>query len=223
GKRAKTDPIDAAVITHFVEATKPEIRLLPDAQTQMFADIVARRRQIIAMIVAEKQREKRATERLQKSIKRLVKALEKELDRLDRDIDRVVQASSVWSKNEGLMSSVPGVGPNIARTLMAELPELGSLDRRQIAALAGLAPWTRQSGQWRGKSFIGGGRAPARSALFMGAMVAVQHNPVLKAFRDTLLAAGKPRMVAIIAVARKLLTILNAIIRDQKPWDPKTA
>jgi transposase len=223
GKRAKTDPIDAAVIAHFVEAIKPEIRPLPDAQTQLFADLIARRRQILTMLVAERQRETRAPERLRKSIKRLIKALEKELDTLDRDIDRVVQSSPIWSKNEGLMSSVPGIGPNIARTLMAELPELGSLDRRKIAALVGLAPWTRQSGQWRGKSFIGGGRAPARAALFMGAMVAVQHNPVLKAFRETLLAAGKPKMVTIIAVARKLLTILNAIIRDQKPWDPKSA
>jgi transposase len=223
GKRAKTDPIDAAVIAHFVEATAPEIRPLPDAETQLLADLIARRRQIIAMIVAERQREKRAPARLKKSIQRLLKALEKELSSLDRDIDGAVRGSSSWREKEDLLTSVPGVGPNIARTLIAELPELGSLDRRRLAALVGLAPWTRQSGQWRGRSFIGGGRASVRSALFMGAMVAVQHNTILKASYDALLVAGKPKMVALIAIARKLLTILNAIIRDQKKWDPEKA
>jgi transposase len=117
---------------------------------------------------------------------------------------------------------VPGIGTTIARTLLAELPELGTLDRRKIAALVGLAPWTRQSGQWKGKSFIGGGRAAVRAALFMGAMVAARHNPDLKAFRDRLVAAGKPKLVALVATARKLLTLLNAILRDQQPWRPKT-
>ena len=116
--------------------------------------------------------------------------------------------------------SVPGVGKTIARTLIAELPELGSLDRRQIAALVGLAPWTRQSGQWRGKSFIGGGRKSVRSALFVGAMVAARYNPQLKHFRDKLVAAGKPKLIALVAVARKLITILNAILRDRRPWQP---
>ena len=120
------------------------------------------------------------------------------------------------------MTSVVGVGPVISRTLLADLPEIGTLDRRQIAALAGLAPWTRQSGQWRGKSFIGGGRTSVRTALFMGAQSAARFNPVLKAFRDKLVAAGKPKMVAIIAVARKLLTILNAIVRDKRPWTSTT-
>ena len=124
---------------------------------------------------------------------------------------------------EELLASVPGVGKTIARTLIAELPELGSLDRRQIAALAGLAPWTRQSGQWRGKSFIGGGRADVRAVLFIGAMVAARHNPVLKAFRDRLVAAGKPKLVALVATARKLVTILNAVIRDQQPWREQSA
>lgn len=129
-----------------------------------------------------------------------------------------MRGSPAWREKEDLLSSVPGVGPTIARTLIAELPELGALDRRQIAALAGLAPWTRQSGQWRGKRFIGGGRASVRTALFMGAQVAKRHNPVLAAFHQRLIAAGKPKMVAIIAVARKLLTILNAILRDNRPW-----
>jgi transposase len=219
GQRAKTDPIDAAVIAHFTEATKPEPRPLPDQATRLLADLVARRRQIIEMIVAERQREKRITiPRLKKSITRLLKALEKELATVDTDIDDAVRGSPAWREKEDLLASVPGVGPAIARTLIAELPELGQLGRKEIAALAGLAPFTRQSGQWRGRSFIGGGRTTVRSAVFMGAMVGKKHNPVLKAFFDRLIAAGKPKMVALIAVARKLLTILNAILRDNRPW-----
>jgi transposase len=219
GQRAKTDPIDAGVIAHFAEATKPEPRPLPDQATRLLADLVARRRQIIEMIVAERQRERRITiPRLKKSITRLLKALEKELATVDSDIDDAVRGSPAWREKEDLLASVPGVGPTIARTLIAELPELGQLGRKEIAALAGLAPFTRQSGQWRGRSFIGGGRTAVRSAVFMGAMVAKKHNPVLKAFFDRLVAAGKPKMVALIAVARKLLTILNAILRDNRPW-----
>jgi transposase len=218
GQRAKTDPIDAAVIAHFAEATKPEPRPLPDEATRMLADLVARRRQIVEMIGAERQREKRATARIKKSIARLIKALEKELASVNSDIDDAVHGSPAWRDKEDLLASVPGIGPIIARTLIADLPELGHLDRKKIAALAGLAPFTRQSGQWRGRSFIGGGRTSVRTALFMGAMAARRHNPVLKAFFGRLVAAGKPKMVALIAVARKLLTILNAVLRDQKPW-----
>jgi len=219
GKRAKTDPIDAAVIARFVEATRPELRPLPDAQTRALADVVARRRQIVQMIVAERQRQQRATmPRLKRSIERLLAALEKELNELDQELDTLVRGSPIWRRNEDLLKSVPGIGPIIARTLLAEMPELGTLDRRQIAALAGLAPWTRQSGRWKGKSFIGGGRTAVRAALFLGALTAIRFNPTLRAFRQRLIDAGKPKMVAIVAVARKLLTILNAIIRDQKPW-----
>jgi transposase len=219
GKRAKTDPIDAAVIAHFVEATRPEIRPLPDAATRLLADLVARRRQIVQMIVAERQRQRRLTAKgLQQSIARLLRALEKELAALDQDLDTAVRGSPAWREKEDLLASVPGVGPTIARTLMAELPELGTLDRRAAAALAGLAPWTRQSGQWKGKSFIGGGRAAVRAALFMGALVAVRHNRVLAAFHQRLIAAGKPKLVALVAVARKLLTMLNAILRDRRHW-----
>ena len=219
GQRAKTDPIDAAVVAHFAEAIKLQPRPLPDAATRQLADLVARRRQIVEMIGAERQREKRATPRLKKSIARLLKALAKELTSVDTDIDDAVRSSPAWRDNEGLLGSVPGIGPVISRTLMAELPELGTLDRKQIAALAGLAPFTRQSGRWRGKSLIGGGRTAVRTALFMGAMVAKRHNPVLKAFSDRLLAAGKLKMVVLIAVARKLLTILNAMLRDRRPWN----
>jgi transposase len=219
GQRAKSDPIDAAVIAHFAEATKPEPRPLPDEATRLLADLTARRRQIIEMMVSERQRERRLTApRLKKSITRLLKALQKELSSVDSDIDDAVRGSPAWREKEDLLTSVPGVGPIIARTLMAELPELGQLGRREIAALCGLAPFTRQSGQWRGRSFIGGGRIVVRTAMFMGALVAKKHNPILKVFFERLVAAGKPKMVALIAVARKLLTILNAILRDIRPW-----
>jgi len=219
GQRAKTDPIDAAVIAHFAEATKPTIRPLPDAETRHLSELVARRRQIVEMIGAEKQREKRAAlKTTRKSIARIVAALQKELEEMDRDIGTAVRASPAWREKEDLLASVPGVGPIISRTLIAEMPELGSLDRKEIAALAGLAPYTRQSGTWRGKSFIGGGRTRVRTALYMGAMNAKRWNPPLKTFFDRLVAAGKPKKLALIAVARKLLTILNAILRDKTPW-----
>jgi transposase len=218
GQRAKTDPIDAAVIARFVAATRPCIRALPDTETRALADLVARRRQIVAMLAAERQRIPRAAARVARSIARLVRAFERELEQIDRDIDAAIRASPAWQAREDLLASVPGVGKVIARTLIAELPELGQLDRRRIAALAGLAPWTRRSGTWRGKCFIGGGRTTVRGALFMGALVAARYNPALKAFRDRLIAAGKPKLVAIIATARKLLTILNAIVRTQQPW-----
>jgi len=219
GQRAKTDPIDAAVIAHFAEATKPTPRPLPDEATRLLADLIARRRQILEMIGAERQREQRVRiPRLRKSIRRLLKALEKELESLDGDIDDAVRGSPAWRAKENLLTSVPGVGPVIARTLICELPELGNLNRKEIAALAGLAPFTRKSGKWKGKSFIGGGRTAVRCALFMGAMVAKKHNSILKAFFNRLVAAEKPKMVALIAVAHKLLTILNAILRDNRPW-----
>ncbi|UED32489.1 IS110 family transposase [Rhizobium ruizarguesonis] len=219
GRRAKTDPIDAAVIAAFVLATKPEIRPLRDAETQALSELVARRRQIVQMVVAEENRLRMAlAKQAQKSIKRLLKALRRELESLDADLDSHIRKSPVWRVREALLTSVPGVGATTARTLLAELPELGSLDRRQIASLAGLAPWTRQSGKWKGKSFIGGGRGKVRAVLFMAALVASRYNPDLKAFRDRLVAAGKPKIVATVATMRKLLTILNAIIRDGRPW-----
>lgn len=219
GKRAKTDRIDAAVIAHFIEATRPAIHALPDEETRQLSALVTRRRQIVQMIGAELQRERLLLQRrLKKSIARLVSALEKELNTVDEEIDGMVRGSPVWREKEDLLQSVPGVGPVVARTLLAELPELGRLDRREIASLAGLAPFTRESGRWKGKSFIGGGRSPVKAMLFVSAMVACRCNGPLKAFHQRLVAAGKPKKVAIIAVARKLLTILNAILRDKTPW-----
>ncbi|NEJ74221.1 IS110 family transposase, partial [Rhizobium phaseoli] len=219
GRRAKTDPIDAAVIAAFLVAMKPAIRPLRDAETQTLSELIARRRQIVQMTVAEENRLRMAlAKQAQKSIKRLLTALRRELENLDADLDSHIRKSPVWQVRQTLLTSVPGVGPTTARTLLAELPELGSLDRRQIASLAGLAPWTRQSGKWKGKSFIGGGRGKVRAVLFMAALVASRYNPDLKAFRDRLVAAGKPKIVATVATMRKLLTILNAIIRDGRPW-----
>jgi transposase len=219
GQRAKTDPIDAAVIARFVEATKPVVRPLPDQATRLLSDLLARRRQIVDMMSAESQRLQRTdVAGVRKSIKRLVLALERALGSVDKDIDDSVRGSPVWRAKEDLLASVPGVGKVIARTMVADLPELGTLGRKQISALAGLAPFVRQSGKWKGQARIGGGRPVVRTALFMGAQSAKQHNPVLKVFFERLIASGKSKMAATIAVAHKLLIILNAILRDQKPW-----
>lgn len=224
GQRAKTDPIDALMIARFVEATRPELRPLTDDATQLLADLVARRRQIIDMIVAERNRERRTqVKRIKKSIARLIAALEKELAEVDGEIDTGVRGSPAWREKEDLLASVPGVGPITARTLLAELPELGALDGKAVASLVGLAPYTRQSGQWRGKSMIGGGRKTVRSALFLAALSACRFNPDLRTFHERLITAGKPKMVAVIAVARKLLVILNAILRTKQPWRAQNA
>lgn len=220
GKRAKTDPIDAAVIARFAAATRPEVRPLPDAQARRFDDLVSRRNQIVQMLGAEQNRRGRTTDRrLARSCGRLIRALERELADADRQLDAEVRGSPAWREKEDLLRGVPGVGPVVARTLIAAMPELGTLTRRQIAALAGLAPWTRQSGRWRGRSMIGGGRKQVRTALYMAALSAARHNPVLRAFYERLLAAGKAKKPALIAVARRLLTILNAILRSGREWE----
>ena len=221
GQRAKTDPIDAGVIAHFVEATRPQVRPLRDEQTRLLAEMVTRRRQIIHMLVAERQRQQHPLSRaMKKSVARLILALAKELNALDEGIDEALRGCEAWKEKQDLLKSVPGVGDVTARTLLAEMPELGTLDRRKIAALAGLAPYTQSSGKWKGKSFIAGGRSNVRAVLYMAAMTAIRANPLLKDFYQQLLVRGKARLAALIAVARKLLTILNAIIRDKKPWTP---
>jgi transposase len=221
GKRAKTDPIDAEVIARFVEAVKPALRPVPDEQARLLAELVGRRRQIIEMMVAERQREKRAENvRVRKSLARTIKTLEKELPQIDGDIDTLVRGSPAWREKEDLLVTFPGVSNTLARTFLAEVPELGTLSRREIASLAGLAPFTRQSGRWKGKSMIGGGRSSLRAALYMAALSAIRCNPSLKPFYQRLLSIGKPKMVALIAVARKVLTILNAMLRERKQWRP---
>ena len=218
GQKAKTDPIDAAIIARFGETQKPEIRPIPNEDTLLLGDLVARRRQIIQMIVAEKHREKRANTTLKRSIAQLLKALQKALTAIDQEIDTTVRGSPAWREKEDLLVSVPGVGSIVARTLIAELPELGTLSRHKIASLAGLAPYTQKSGKWCGKSFIAGGRGPVRSALFLAALSASRFNPQLRALHQRLIAKGKAKKLALIAVARKLLTVLNAIIRTKTPW-----
>ena len=171
------------------------------------------------MLVAERQREGRASNvRVRKSVARHIKVLERELQEISDDISGLIRGSPAWRETEDLLVSVPGIADKTSSSLLAELPELGRLTRRQIASLVGVAPFTQQPGRWRGKSMIGGGRAAARSAIFMAALSASQHNPVLKVFYRRLLAAGKPKMVALIAVARKLLVIINAMVRDKTPW-----
>ena len=198
---------------------KPEPRSVPDEAARLLGELVARRRQITEMLVAERQREKRCDSvRVRKGLARHIKVLEKDLQAISDDIGSMVRSSPVWRANEDLMVSVPGVADKTSTTVLAMVPEIGRLKGRQIASLVGVAPFTRQSGRWKGKSMIAGGRAAARTAIYMAALSASQHNPVLKAFYQRLLAAGKPKMVALIAVARKLLTILNAMIRDQTPW-----
>lgn len=229
GKRAKSDPIDAAVsdpidaavIARFAEAVKPEPRQLLDEAARLLAELVGRRTQIVEMRVAEGQRQQRVTAaRVRKSIARHIAVLEKELVAVDRDIGDLVRGSPVWREKEDLLTTFPGVGDTLAHVFLAGLPELGRLTRREIASLVGVAPFTRQSGRWKGKSMIAGGRTDVRSAAFMAALSAIRFNPVLRLFYQRLLAAGKPKMVALIAVARKILTILNAMLRDKKQWQP---
>jgi transposase len=192
----------------------------PDEATRFLNDLVCRRRQIIIeMIVAEKRRAMRlSNKRPLQSIARLVKALEKELASFDADIDATVRGSPAWREKEDLLISVPGVGKCTARTLLAVVPELGTLGAREAESIVACAPFTRQSGLWKGKSFIGRGRPAARSAFFLSALVAVRHNPQMKSFYERPVGAGKAKMVALIAVARKLAVLLDAIFQDKRPW-----
>ena len=219
GRLAKTDALDAAVIAHFAEAVRPEARPVPDAQAQALGELVTRRRQIVDMMAVERGRRKRLSDRrMLKSIDRLLKALQRELSDLEADLDETIRGTPAWRETEDLLKSVPGIGDVTARTLIADLPELGTLDRKKIAALVGVAPFNRDSGTLRGKRTVWGGRANVRAALYMAALVASRHNPILSRFYLRLLEAGKPKKVALTAVMRKLLTILNAIVRDQTPW-----
>ena len=221
GKRAKTDPIDAAVIARFAEAVKPEPRELPDEAARLLSELVGRRVQVIEMLVAERQRERRASAaRVRKSLARHIEALEKELPDIDRDINTMVRGSPVWREKEDLLVTFPGIAKGIARSVLADLPELGRHTRREIASLVGYAPFTRQSGRWKGKSMIAGGRPHVRAAIFMAAFSAIRCNPVMRVFYQGLLARGKPKMVALIAVARKVLVTINAMLRDKRQWQP---
>ena len=221
GRLAKTDAIDAAVIAQFAEAIRPEPRPILDAEAQALDDMVSRRRQLIEMIVAETNRKKATTnKRIAREIDRHFLYLQKRLTGLDGDIDTAIRSSPVWREKEELLVSVPGVAQKTARTLIAELPELGSLTRRRIASLVGVAPMNRDSGTMRGKRRITGGRATVRSALYMAAITAARCNPTLSSAYQRLRHAGKPPKLALIAILRRLLIILNAILRDKTPWRP---
>ena len=219
GKLAKTDRLDAAAIAHFAEAIRPPAQPVTDDEAQALGELVARRRQVIEMIVAEKNRRRLAGQpRVLKAIDRHVDLLQAELSDLDRDIDGAIRKSPAWQADADLLASVPGVGKATLRTLIAELAELGRLDRRKIAALVGVAPINRDSGVWRGRRTIAGGRTTVRTALYMAALVASRANPVIAPYYQKLRASGKSGKQALVACIRKLLLILNAIMRDRKPW-----
>ncbi len=220
GKLAKTDVLDAKMLAHFAAAVHPEPKALPDATAQGFAAILARRRQLVEMLVAEKNRSRTAIKPVRERIRKHISWLKQELDSTDKDLDQAVRGSPLWREKDDLLKSVPGVGPVLSSTLLGQLPELGTLNRKQIAALVGVAPLNRDSGKFRGKRSIWGGRASVRSVLYMSTLVATRHNPVIKAFYKKLCAAGKLKKVALTACMRKLLTILNAMIRNRTRWSP---
>jgi transposase len=220
GKLAKTDAIDAGVLAHFGEAVRPEPRPLPDELTQEVQSWLARRRQLLEMVLAEEQRLALAARAVRPHIQQHVEWLRRQLRDVDGELQRAIRQSPVWRENDNLLRTTPGVGPVLATTLLADLPELGRLNRRQIAALVGLAPLNWDSGQQRGTRHIWGGRAPVRTALYMATLAAVRCNPVIRAFFERLSAAGKPRKVALVACMRKLLTILNAMMCRRVSWQP---
>ena len=220
GKLAKTDSLDAQVLAHFAEALQPEPRALPDADTQELGALVARRRQLVEMITAEKNRIRTATRRIRPKVQQHIRWLEENLEDLDQDLGDFIRSSPMWKDKEQLLRSTPGVGPVLSMTLLSDLPELGNLNRGEIAALVGVAPFNRDSGNFRGKRKVWGGRSQVRAALYMAALVATRYNPVLRAFYQRLCAAGKPKKVALTACMRKLLTILNVMVKHRRHWNP---
>lgn len=225
GRTAKTDDIDAAVLAEFGARVQPAVRAIADQETQALAALVARRRQLVEMIGMERRRLAQAppTGPITRDLRNHIRWLERRVSDVDGDLDTAIQASPVWRVEEDLLRSVPGIGPTTARTLLAELPELGHLDRRAIAALVGVAPLNCDSGLHRGQRHIWGGRAPVRAVLYMAAVSATRHNPALAAFYRRLRDAGKPAKVALVAVMRKLLTIVNAMMKHDRRWNPEAA
>lgn len=222
GKRAKTDRIDAFVIAHFAAVIKPVVRPLNDVQTEQLQALLLRRAQLIDMLVAEKARLERAHAAAKESLNDHIKWLKQQLTVADKDIDSFMRASPAWCQKEDLLRSVPGIGPGAAATLIAFMPQLGSLNRREIAALTGVAPFNSDSGRHTGKRRIQGGRAIVRRALYMACIPALRFNPVIRAFYDRLRKAGKPFKVAMTACIRKLIVTLNAMVHNSTPWSPST-
>ncbi len=220
GILAKTDRIDAQVLALFGQKIRPPLRPLKDAQTQLLSELMARRRQLIDMIVMEKNRMHSSAKAMRQKIRTHVEWMKKELEELDDQMGRAIKESPVWREKENLLCSVPGVGKVLARTLLASLPELGQLHRRQIAALAGVAPFNCDTGNYRGQRRIWGGRVQVRNALYMATFSAVRFNPVIKAHYEKLRGQNKKFKVAMVACMRKLLTILNAMVKNNSEWNP---
>ena len=220
GRQAKTDRLDAQVLAHFAGAVRPTPRPVPDTHAQELRGLLARRQQLVEMITAEENRWPLAPAAVQGQIREHVTWLRQQVSELDRELRARVRRSPVWREHDELLRSAPGVGPVLATTLLAQLPELGRLSRKQIAALVGVAPLNRDSGQWHGKRRIWGGRASVRTVLYMAALVATRHNVVIREFYRRLCAAGKPKKVCLTACMRKLLTILNAMLKQRRPWTP---
>lgn len=223
GQLAKTDALDAQVLARFAELIRPEPRALPDAQAQELAAVLTRRRQVVAMLTAEQQRLSTTLPTVRPRVETHVRWLRQELRALDVELQERIRTSPLWCEQAALLRTVPGVGPVLALTLLAHLPELGTLDRKPLAALVGLAPRPADSGTRRGRRVIWGGRAQVRATLYMGTLVAVKHNPVLRRFYERLLAAGKPKKLALVACMHKLLLILHAVLRQRIPWQPPPA
>ena len=220
GQLAKTDRLDALILAYFGEAVRPPIRPLRDADTQALSALLSRRRQVSAMVTAEKNRLSRAAPEVGRRIQDRITWLRQEIHDLDTDLQHKIYQSPVWREQDNLLRSVPGVGPQVSLTLLANLPELGTLSRKQVAALVGVAPFSRDSGPHRGRRTVWGGRAVVRAALYMGALVASRWNPVLRDFYQRLLAAGKPTKLALTACMRRFLTVLNSMARSGLRWDP---
>lgn len=220
GKLAKTDAIDASVLALFADRIRPEVRSVKDEESQELEALIVRRRQVVDMITAETNRLHAApgSKVVERAIRKTIQYLEKQLENIDDDIDQAVRGSSAWREKDELLQSVPGVGKVLSRTMLAHLPELGSLSRKQIAALVGVAPLNRDSGTVRGRRCVWGGRSQIRQVLYMSALAAIRFNPVLQRFHARLLAAGKLRKIAIVATMRKLLIILNAMARSKTSW-----
>jgi transposase len=218
GQLAKTDALDAQILAHFAEVIRPAVRPLPDEQTQALAALATRRRQLVEMLTAEKNRLRTAPPSIRKSLRTHIAWLQRELTHTDADLAQAIQDSPVWREKDDLLRSVPGVGPVLTTTLLANLPELGTLTNKQIAALVGVAPLNRDSGTLHGKRMVWGGRAQVRATLYMAAVVATRHNPAIKTFYQRLCGLGKAKKVALIACMRKLLTMLNAMLKHRTPW-----
>lgn len=220
GQLAKTDQIDARLLADYAQKLRPEVRPLPDAPQQALDALLVRRRQVVDMITAEKNRRQQAPSAIAEEIGVHIAFLESRLEQLEEELRAQIQENQAWQVRDALLRSVPGVGPILSFTILGSLPELGTLERRKISALVGVAPLNRDSGTFRGRRVTWGGRTEVRNVLYMAALSAVRFNPVLRAFYQQLLGRGKPKKVALVACMRKLLTILNSILRHEQPWSP---